>query len=163
MPILPNMDKETFKYKCCARCTIRIKLTDKEKITVKLKHGSWEVEITCPENQVKQTVENVIGGIDTNVQLKSPNTDLKTTTSSKPKKSTEHVICRDLIELLWQENWFNGERNLSEVDEELSRRGYHYDKTSISHSLKDLVRENILTRNGSMRNYRYVQKRPPVA
>tara|TARA_Y100000590_G_scaffold287345_1_gene323498 strand:+ start:3302 stop:3718 length:417 start_codon:yes stop_codon:yes gene_type:complete len=138
-------------------------LTDNEKITVKLKHGNWEVEITCPENQVKQTVENVIGGIDTNVQLKSPNTDLKTTTSSKPKKSTEHVICRDLIELLWQENWFNGEKNLSEVDEELSRRGYHYDKTSISHSLKDLVRENILTRNGSMRNYRYVQKRPPVA
>ncbi|MBH59544.1 MAG: hypothetical protein CMO19_03890 [Thaumarchaeota archaeon] len=138
-------------------------MTDNEKITVKLKHGNWEVEITCPENQVKQTVENVIGGIDTNVQLKSPNTDLKTTTSSKPKKSTEHVICRDLIELLWQENWFNGEKNLSEVDEELSRRGYHYDKTSISHSLKDLVRENILTRNGSMRNYRYVQKRPPVA
>ncbi len=106
------MDKETFKYKCCARCTIRIKLTDKEKITVKLKHGSWEVEITCPEDRVKQTVENVISGIDTNTSLK---------------------------------------------------RGYHYDKTSISHSLKDLVRENILTRNGSMRNYRYVQKRPPVA
>ena len=53
---------------------------------------------------------------------------MKTSIPTKSKKSTEHVICRDLIELLWQENWFNGERNLSEVDEELSRRGYHYDK-----------------------------------
>ena len=88
--------------------------------------------------------------------------DPKPTISSRITKSTEHVICRDLIETLWQENWFTKERNLSEVDEELSRRGYHYDKTSISHSLKDLVRENILTRNGSMRNYRYVQKRPPL-
>ena len=121
------------------------------------------VEITCPEDRVKQTVENVIGGIDTNTSLKPPAVDLKTPISIKSNKSTEHVICRDLIELLWLVNWFNGERNLSEVDEELSRRGYHYDKTSISHSLKDLVRENILTRNGSMRNYRYVQKRPPVA
>jgi|TARA_B100001750_G_scaffold162871_1_gene131627 hypothetical protein len=134
-----------------------------EKITVKLKHGSWEVEITCPENRVKQTVENVISGIDTKTSLTTVSDNIKPTTPIKSNKSTEHVICRDLIELLWQENWFTTERNLSEVDEELSRRGYHYDKTSISHSLKDLVRENILTRNGSMRNYRYVQKRPPVA
>ena len=109
-----------------------------------------------------QTVENVISGIDTKTSVPSVSDDPKPTISSRITKSTEHVICRDLIETLWQENWFTKERNLSEVDEELSRRGYHYDKTSISHSLKDLVRENILTRNGSMRNYRYVQKRPPL-
>ena len=40
-------------------------MSDKEKITVKLKHGDWEVEISCPEDKVKQTVENVISGIDT--------------------------------------------------------------------------------------------------
>ena len=76
-------------------------------------------------------------------------------------KSKDHVICRDLIQLLWQENWFQTEKNLSNVYEELARRGYHYDKTSISHSLADLVRETTLTRVGSIRNYRYIQKRPP--
>ena len=137
-------------------------MSDKEKITVKLKHGDWEVEISCPEDKIKQTVENVISGIDTKTSVPFVSDDPKPTISSRITKSTEHVICRDLIETLWQENWFTKERNLYEVDEELSRRGYHYDKTSISHSLKDLVRENILTRNGSMRNYRYVQKRPPL-
>ena len=136
-------------------------MSDSEKISVKLKHGSWEIEITCPENKVKQIVENVIAGLDSKSsdQIISPD-------EVKPmvdfNKSNEHVICRDLIQTLWKENWFSKEKNLSDVYEELARRGYHYDKTSISHSLKDLVRENILTRNGSMRNYRYVQKRPPV-
>ena len=72
-----------------------------------------------------------------------------------------NVICRDLIYSLWHENWFRIEKNLSDVSEELSRNGYHYDKTSISHSLADLVRENVLTRVGSIRYYRYVQKKPP--
>jgi len=50
---------------------------------------------------------------------------------------------------------------LGEVHEELSRRGYNYDRTAVSHSLTDMVRESILTRVGTMRNYRYIQKRPP--
>jgi hypothetical protein len=29
----------------------------------------------------------------------------------------------------------------------------------VSHSLTDMVREGILTRVGTMRNYRYIQKR----
>ena len=141
------------------------------KVTIKLKRGSWEVEITCPEDKVKQIVENVLSGLDKDKSIKQEIQDIPAVHSMTNDeimkadvvtKSKDHVICRDLIQLLWQENWFTKERNLSEVDEELSRRGYHYDKTSISHSLKDLVRENILTRNGSMRNYRYVQKRPPL-
>ena len=57
---------------------------------------------------------------------------------------------------------FTSERNLADVHEELSRRGYNYDRTAVSHSLTDMVREGILTRVGSMRAYRYVQKRPPA-
>ena len=90
-------------------------MSDKEKITVKLKHGDWEVEISCLEDKVKQTVENVISGIDTKTSVPSVSDDPKPTISSRITKSTEHVICRDLIETLWQENWFTKERNLSEV------------------------------------------------
>ncbi|MBM3897197.1 MAG: hypothetical protein FJ358_01530 [Thaumarchaeota archaeon] len=97
------------------------------------------------------------------MKLREEPTTTVTTTSNEPieRKRERHVICRDLLLVLWQESWFSSERNLTEVYEELGRKGYHYDKTSISHSLADLVRENILTRVGSMRNYRYVQKRPP--
>ena len=65
------------------------------------------------------------------------------------------------MEDLWNDEWFSTDRGLGEVHEELARRGYHYDRTAVSHALTDLVRESILTRTGSMRSYRYVQKRPP--
>jgi hypothetical protein len=71
------------------------------------------------------------------------------------------MTCRGLLENLWLEGHFVNERPLGEVHEELSRRGYNYDRTAVSHSLTDMVRENILTRIGTMRNYRYIQKRPP--
>jgi hypothetical protein len=134
-------------------------------VTVRLKRGAWEVEITCPEDRVKQIVENVLAGLDTSIQ-QEPIATVSVPTIAEPvveKRKDQHVICRDLLLVLWQEGWFSSERNLTEVYEELARRGYHYDKTSISHSLADLVRENILTRIGTMRNYRYVQKRPPRA
>ena len=132
-------------------------------VTVRLRRGAWEVEITCPEDRVKQIVENVLAGLDTSIQ-QEPIATVSVPTIAEPiaeKRKDRHVICRDLLLVLWQEGWFSSERNLTEVYEELARRGYHYDKTSISHSLADLVRENILTRIGTMRNYRYVQKRPP--
>jgi hypothetical protein len=62
---------------------------------------------------------------------------------------------------MWKEGWFASPRLLSEVHDELSRRGYHYDRTAVAHTLVDLVREGTLFRDGSMRNYRYVQKYPP--
>jgi hypothetical protein len=71
------------------------------------------------------------------------------------------ITCRGLLEILWLEGYFVSERSLGEVHEELSRRGYNYDRTAVSHSLTDMVRENILSRIGTMRNYRYIQKRPP--
>ena len=52
------------------------------------------------------------------------------------------------------------ERTLSEVHEEMARRGYHYDRTAVAHALVDLVREGTLFRDGVMRNYRYIQKFP---
>tara|TARA_B100000949_G_C14046670_1_gene351801 strand:- start:217 stop:606 length:390 start_codon:yes stop_codon:yes gene_type:complete len=121
-------------------------------IKMKLRKGPWEVEITCKEDQVKQTIENVLSGIGTASQESS--TEIHHGTS----KATR--TCRSLLEDLWKEDWFSIVRNLGLVHEELSRRGYHYDRTAVSHSLTDLVRESVLTRTGSMRSYGYIQKRP---
>ena len=71
------------------------------------------------------------------------------------------ATCRSLLEKLLFERYFETEKLLGNVHEELSRRGYNYDRTAVSHSLTDMVRESILTRIGSLRNYRYVQKKPP--
>jgi hypothetical protein len=159
-----------------------------EEVKIKLKHRDWEVEITCVESKVKQIVENVLSGIDNSTtldttldtkisELKKDIEYLKLQISSgdinqisvlknsmEPERKALQrggTTCRGLLETLWYERYFETEKPLREVHEELSRRGYNYDRTAVSHSLTDMVRESILTRVGTMRNYQYIQKRPP--
>jgi hypothetical protein len=149
-----------------------------EEVKIKLKHGEWEVEITCLESRVKQVVENVLSSLDTAKmvgpavqgqfdELRREIESLKMRPAAESRSDEQKVpvksgmTCRGLLESLWLEGYFGSERSLGEVHEELSRRGYNYDRTAVSHSLTDMVRENILTRTGTMRNYRYIQKRPP--
>jgi hypothetical protein len=151
-----------------------------EEVKIKLKHGEWEVEVTCLESRVKQVVENVLSSLDTanmvGPAVQSQLDELRREIDSlkrrliaelRPEGEQQKVTtkggitCRGLLESLWLEEHFVNERSLGEIHEELSRRGYNYDRTAVSHSLTDMVRENILTRIGTMRNYRYIQKRPP--
>ncbi|HEU4606243.1 MAG TPA: hypothetical protein VFS46_08415 [Nitrososphaera sp.] len=150
-----------------------------EEVKIKLKHGEWEVEITCIESRVKQVVENVLSSLDTAkmvgpaVQgqldelrreiesLKSRSVEARSLADGDSQKTVKGgMTCRGLLDTLWQEGYFTAERALGEVHEELGRRGYNYDRTAVSHSLADMVRETILTRTGTMRNFRYIQKRP---
>ena len=156
-----------------------------EEVKIRLKHGEWEVEVVCIESKVKQVVESVLSSLDTTKimgpevqnqldELRRDIDSLKTQPITELMPEGGHQLqqqqkvptksgmtCRGLLESLWFEGHFVSERSLGEVHEELSRRGYNYDRTAVSHSLTDMVRENILTRTGAMRNYRYIQKRPP--
>jgi hypothetical protein len=122
-------------------------------VTVKLRRGSWEIEITCPEDKVQQAVESVLAGMSSKepALIEVP----------EPERAGERFgTCRGLLVTMWKEGWFGAPRLLSEVHEEMSRRGYHYNRTAVAHTLVDLVREGILFRDGTARNYRYVQKHP---
>ncbi|MGB9727160.1 MAG: hypothetical protein ACPLZF_02015 [Nitrososphaeria archaeon] len=121
-------------------------------VKIRLKRGSWEVEVECDEEKVAEVVSKVLGSFEGTVQGSSVHEG----------KDFGGVTCRGLLERMWREGWFMVSRRLSEVDEELARRGYHYDRSAISHALTDLVREGVLTREGEPRNYHYVQKKPPV-
>ncbi len=134
----------------------KIQLAESEKpprVTVRLKRGAWEIEITTQEDRVQQAVESVLAGMASKeqalVQRQEPQADQR-----------RFETCRGVIVTMWKEGWFSTPRALSEVHEEMSRRGYHYDRTAVSHTLVDLVREGSLYRDGSMRNFRYVQKYP---
>jgi hypothetical protein len=140
-------------------------------VKIKLRHRDWEVEITCLESKVKQVVEDVLSGIDTSTTLmqglnaqiaefQKEINSLNLTDSPRREISKGGATCRGLLEKLWHEGYFGAEKLLGDVHEELSRLGYNYDRTAVSHSLTDMVREGILTRVGTMRNYRYLQKRP---
>jgi len=121
-------------------------------VTVKLKRGAWEIEITSPGDRVQQAVESVLKG------MASKEPALVEPEDSRPEQRRE--TCRGLLVTMWREGWFGTQRALSDVHDEMSRRGYHYDRTAVAHTLVDLVREGTLFRDGSARNYRYVQKRP---
>jgi len=117
-------------------------------VKIKLKRGGWEVEIECEEDRVGEVVSRVLSSFE---RAAVPSAE----------EVKRGITCKKLIEKMWLEGLFITSRRLVEVDEELARRGYHYDRTAVSHALMDLVREGILTREGSPRSYRYVQKKPP--
>ncbi|MDG6909868.1 MAG: hypothetical protein JRN08_05825 [Nitrososphaerota archaeon] len=122
-------------------------------VTVRLKRGAWEIEIAAQEDRVQQAVESVLAGMASKEQvLVQP--------QEGEGDQRRFDTCRGVITTMWKEGWFASPKALSEVHEEMSRRGYHYDRTAVSHTLVDLVREGSLFRDGSMRNYRYVQKYP---
>jgi hypothetical protein len=155
-------------------------------VTIKLKHRDWEIEVSCVETKIREVIQNVLSSIDNSVSPQDLSLDLqineikkeiellKTTmnmnilnpnigpTDTRRKTAQKGgSTCRSLLENLLLEGYFETEKLLGNVHEELSRRGYNYDRTAVSHSLTDMVRENILSRVGSMRNYRYIQKKPP--
>ena len=127
--------------------------SEPNKITVRLKRGAWEIEITSPEDRVQQAVESVLAG------MASKEPALVEAQEAQPDQH-RFETCRGLVVTMWREGWFSTPRALSEAHEEMSRRGYHYDRTAVSHTLADLVREGTLFREGTMRNYRYIQKYP---
>ena len=66
--------------------------------------------------------------------------------------------CESAIRRLCQENWFAVPRSASEVHQELLRRGYHYGKSRVCHSLLTLVKEGYLYRSGLPKKYVYFSR-----
>ncbi|MEM1515119.1 MAG: hypothetical protein QXH24_03615 [Candidatus Bathyarchaeia archaeon] len=127
---------------------------EKPLVHIKMKVGNIEFEISCREDQVKEVVDKVLSSV-------SSHASLQVSISETRFPSTRSETCRSVIEQLWRESWFSTPRSLNDVHMEMSRRGYHYDRTAVAHVLLDLVRDGILTREGRARRYLYVQKRPP--
>ncbi len=102
---------------------------------------------------MQQAVESVLAG------MASKGPALVDTPSAQPDRR-KFETCKSVLTTMWREGWFETPKTLSEVHDEMSRRGYNYDGTAVSHTLVDLVREGTLFRDGTMRKYRYIQKHP---
>ncbi|MEM1585927.1 MAG: hypothetical protein QXX99_00935 [Candidatus Bathyarchaeia archaeon] len=130
------------------------KSEEKPLVHIKMRVGNIEFEISCREDQIKEVVEKVLSSVTNyaSMRISIPETEVP---------SSRAETCRSVIEQLWKEGWFSVPRSLNDVHVEMSKRGYHYDRTAVAHVLLDLVRDGILTREGKAKRYLYVQKRPP--
>lgn len=129
---------------------------EEQPIRVKMKVGSIEFEIEGTIDQCNEAV----GKFLSTVTDKLKETPLAIEREAPPARAE---TCKAIIQRLWQDSWFAEPRGLGEVHGEMARLGYHYDRTAVAHALVDLVKDNILTREGRPRRYRYAQKRPPSA
>ena len=128
---------------------IIIEMTDEDKVRVKINIGNMDIEVECSPDQLKNTISTIMETVN---EIKS---------SSKEEKDEFYAsTCKEAVEKLWKEDWFNRPRKLGEIWDELSRRGYNYDRSAISHALLSLVKEGKLSRVGRTRKYQYIQKIP---
>jgi len=124
-------------------------------VHIKMKVGSIEFEIDCREDQVQEMVQKVLASV---TEYASRPVNIPVERPSLPARAD---TCRDIAERLWKEGFFSEPKLLGDVHEEMTRIGYHFDRTAVSHVLRDMVRDGIITREGKPRGYLYVQKRPP--
>lgn len=127
----------------------------KPPVQIKMKVGNVEFEITCREDQIGDVVDKVLSSVSSYVT--------KHAAIPAAAQSARSETCRGIIEHLWSEGWFAEPRSLDDVHKEMTRLGYHYDRTAVAHVLLDLVRDGMLTREGKAKRYLYIQKRPPPA
>ena len=118
-----------------------------------------ETEIENLKSELKD-IKQKYESISSNNNILNNQLNQKRNNISLKELSKNGNTCRSLIEKIFYEKYFEKEKLLGEVHEELSKMGYNYDRTAVSHSLTDMVREGILTRVGTLRNYRYIQKKP---
>ncbi|MCK5593413.1 hypothetical protein KAI31_04875 [Candidatus Bathyarchaeota archaeon] len=128
---------------------------EKHTIRVKMKIGDLEFEFEGNPNEVQATIENTLSTITKHEYAKK--------LAITPERAVPRAeTCKGVIHRLWSEGWFASTRSLGEVHSEMARKGFHYDRTAVAHALIDLVKDNVLTRDGRPRRYRYAQKRPPT-
>lgn len=128
--------------------------TPKPPIRVKMRVGEIEFEIECQEDQLQAAVDRILSTVTEKLR-QTP--QIAERAAASPRAET----CKGIIQKLWEEGWFATAKSLSEVHNEMAKRGYHYDRTAVAHALIDLVKDGILSRDGKPRRYQYAQKRPP--
>ena len=126
----------------------------KPPIRLKIKTGKAEFEIECKEDQLKEVLQKLLSTIMEHVR--------------EPVVITERGLpfvrtgtCKYILQKLWLDEWFASPRVLGEVHSEVARRGHRFDRGTVAHALVDLVKDNLLIREGQPRHYHYVQKKQP--
>jgi len=132
-------------------------MRDQEKIKVEVQIGPATVRVEAPPERLEEAVKQVVSAIkDVLPQISAEGLGQ---VQRGERARRRQPTCSELLRGLMEEGWFDTPRSLSEVVQELARRGYNYNSTAVSHSLLDLVRERSLSREGTPRRYVYFRSK----
>ena len=135
-------------------------MSKEERIKVEIVIGPATVRVEAPPDKLEEAVKNAISALKSALPQLGAEVERGGAVVSKPERRRASPTCSGLLRGLIEEGWFDQPRTLSEVVQELAKRGYHYDSTAVSHSLLDLVRERALIREGVPRRYTYRKAEP---
>ncbi len=132
-------------------------MSEKDKIRVEIVIGPATVRVEAPPDQIEEAVRNAVTALRSALPELGAEVSMSGSAMAKPVKLRRRPTptCSELIRGLIEEGWLDQPKTLSEVVQELAKRGYHYDSTAVAHSLLDLVRERALVREGIPRRYTY--------
>lgn len=132
-------------------------MSENEKIKVEVVIGPATVRVEAPPDKIEEAVRNAISALRSAFPHLGSEAEAGGFEVAKREQAGRRPLptCSGLLRSLIEEGWFDQPRTLSEVVQELAKRGYHYDSTAVSHSLLDLVRERALIREGAPRRYTY--------
>ena len=135
-------------------------MSKEEKVKVEVVIGPATVRVEAPPDKIEEAVRNALSAVRSALPQLGAEVEKSISAVAKAEKPKRRLLptCSGLIRGLMEEGWFDAPRTLSEVVQELAKRGYHYDSTAVSHSLLDLVRERALIREGVPRRYTYRRK-----
>ena len=120
---------------------------------IKTKRGT-EIEIDSDANTVKEIVAFLQKKEEQEArffeQMTYRRNDLM---HGRPPSSLTEAIAK-----LKAEGFFKGKRNISEIKEELSKKGFHYPTTTLSAVLLHILKKGELGRLKEDKQWRYVQR-----
>jgi len=128
-------------------------LSERERLRFRIRSGDFEVELEGDSNYVKPTFEKLLEDLRSKTKpamIQIPAAVPEETLEGLPSTITGR------IEYLVKSGFFDQPRKLSDVVQELARRGFPYDVKTVDNSLRILLRRALIRRLGVRGHYEYV-------
>jgi len=123
-----------------------------KQLSVKMKVVGIEYQIDCEQNQIADVVSKILNATITRYNQLEPFNK----SSNLPKRRRDGT-CKNVITLMLKDGFLDEPRDFGCIYEEMERRAYHYDKTSLAHALRQLTEKKLLIRKGIPRKYNHMK------
>ena len=129
-------------------------MTSQLKFKFREKMPGYTLEVEFTGNEIDSIMEQYFEAmpkLHETIQERLPELRKLRITSSLRKR----ITCREVLLRLVSEGYFDELRTMPQTCNEVRKSGFHYDRSSVSHALKELCRERVLVKSGSKRKFQF--------